>query len=153
VLFDLHKSDETLPWQINVHLTHYPDAELMRLSARAPPSSDDSPKTPRHTAPPFSLDAVESHFVQSIKEADAVRHKGEVVGAMEKRDTKAIWNALCTSAFIYVRPRYLMVRKVRPVLGEEQAAHRALERACRARASRPRLHRASTVTRAVDGVL
>lgn len=41
-----------------------------------------------------SKDAVESHFMSSIKEADSLKHRGQVINSMQKRDHKQLWTGL-----------------------------------------------------------
>ena len=39
-------------------------------------------------------DAVEAHFMSSIKEADAFKHRGQVMKTMQAQDHKSLWNGL-----------------------------------------------------------
>ena len=41
--------------------------------------------------------AVESYFMQSIKEADQLKHKGAVVSDMQAREHRQLFSSLCTS--------------------------------------------------------
>jgi autophagy-related protein 5 len=36
-------------------------------------------------------DVVESHFISTIKEADALKHKGKIINEMLKKDHKQLW--------------------------------------------------------------
>uniref|UniRef100_A0A914X3Q0 Autophagy protein 5 n=1 Tax=Plectus sambesii TaxID=2011161 RepID=A0A914X3Q0_9BILA len=78
VLFDLHKTDDVLPWQITVHLKKFPEDDIIRCAGR---------------------DALESMFMQSLKEADQLKHRGEIVNTMQKRDHKQLWNGLVNDRF------------------------------------------------------
>lgn len=41
-----------------------------------------------------SSSVVEAHFMSSIKEADALKHKSQVVNDMQKKDHKQLWMGL-----------------------------------------------------------
>ncbi|KAG9342721.1 hypothetical protein JZ751_015583 [Albula glossodonta] len=41
-----------------------------------------------------SNSVIEAHFMSSIKEADALKHKGQVVNEMQKKDHKQLWMGL-----------------------------------------------------------
>jgi len=79
VLFDvLVSSDECLPWQITVHFKNFPEDALM--SAK-------------------NLDAVETAFMQVVKEADQLKHRGNVINSMQRKDHKQLWNGLINDRF------------------------------------------------------
>lgn len=42
-------------------------------------------------------EAVRSNFIQTIKEADQLKHKAEVINQMQERDHKQLWNSLLNS--------------------------------------------------------
>ncbi|CAF2431130.1 unnamed protein product [Rotaria sp. Silwood2] len=82
VLYDLYTSSLStttttlsshLPWQIIVHLSKFPESELIRFP---------------------DIESVESHYMTTLKEADALKHKGQIIGDMQKRDHKQLWNSL-----------------------------------------------------------
>lgn len=78
VLYDLHASSNTsqsshLPWQILVHLSKFPEGEIIRFPDK---------------------ESVEAHYMSTLKEADALKHKGQIMGDMQKRDHKQLWNSL-----------------------------------------------------------
>ncbi|MED6249567.1 autophagy protein 5 [Ataeniobius toweri] len=73
VLFDLHASNTVLPWSITVHFKNFPDQDLLHCSSNS---------------------VVEAHFMSSIKEADALKHKSQVVNDMQKKDHKQLWMGL-----------------------------------------------------------
>jgi len=77
VLFDLHKIDDTLPWRITVRTKAFPD-QLIRMANR---------------------DALESSFIQSIKEADQLKHKAAVINAMKSDEHKQLWDGLVHDRF------------------------------------------------------
>lgn len=76
VLFDLLKDDDTLPWTVTVRTTEFPK-ELIR----------------------WSRDSMESSFIQSIKEADYLKHKAEIVNSMKPEEYQRLWNGLVREQF------------------------------------------------------
>ncbi|CAF0728095.1 unnamed protein product [Adineta steineri] len=79
VLYDLYTSSLSstsschLPWQIIVHLSKFPENELIRFPDK---------------------ETIEAHYMTTLKEADALKHKGQIIGDMQKRDHKQLWNSL-----------------------------------------------------------
>ncbi|CAF1634816.1 unnamed protein product [Adineta ricciae] len=78
VLYDLYassmaSSSARLPWQITVHLSKFPEGELIRFPDK---------------------DAIKAHYMSTLKEADALKHKGQIIGDMQERDHKQLWNSL-----------------------------------------------------------
>jgi len=63
--FDLHASNTVLPWNITVHFENFPEKEIIHCSSK---------------------DAIRSHFMSSIKEADALKHKGQIINNMQEKD-------------------------------------------------------------------
>ena len=41
-----------------------------------------------------SKEVVEAHFMGTVKEADALKHRGLVINAMQKKDHKQLWTGL-----------------------------------------------------------
>ncbi|XP_013877070.1 autophagy protein 5 isoform X2 [Austrofundulus limnaeus] len=78
VLFDLHASNTVLPWSITVHFKSFPDRDLLHCPSNS---------------------IVEAHFMSSIKEADALKHKSQVVNDMQKKDHKQLWMGLQNDKF------------------------------------------------------
>lgn len=72
VLFDLHSS-LNLPWQIIVHLNEFPEKDLIRFPDKQ---------------------SIEAYFMSMLKEADALKHKGQIMGEMQQREHKQLWIAL-----------------------------------------------------------
>jgi autophagy-related protein 5 len=81
LLFDLYANEGSstnvdsaqsinIPWGLNVHFDNFP-AELISTQN--------------------SKDIVESYFLSTIKEADAIKHKGKIINDMLKRDHKQLW--------------------------------------------------------------
>lgn len=42
----------------------------------------------------FFREVVESHFMSSIKEADVLKHRGQVISGMQKKDHNQLWLGL-----------------------------------------------------------
>ncbi|KAF7226699.1 autophagy protein 5 [Nothobranchius furzeri] len=78
VLFDLHASNTVLPWSITVHFKSFPDQDLLHCPSNS---------------------VVEAHFMSSIKEADALKHKSQVINDMQKKDHKQLWMGLQNDKF------------------------------------------------------
>lgn len=78
VLYDLYTSSLAsttphLPWQVTVHFSKFPESELIRFPDK---------------------ESIEAHYMSTLKEADALKHKGQIIGDMQKRDHKQLWNSL-----------------------------------------------------------
>ncbi|CAF0790351.1 unnamed protein product [Didymodactylos carnosus] len=86
VLYDLYTNDLTLtsstssslPWQITVHFTKFPETELIRFPDK---------------------ESIEAHYMSTLKEADSLKHKGKIIGDMQKRDHKQLWNSLAQDKY------------------------------------------------------
>jgi len=82
VLYDGYKENrdnrDTLPWNITVHFTSFPQSELIPCGSR---------------------EVVESHFMSCIKEADQLKHAGRVVSTMQKKDHNQLWLGLQNDKF------------------------------------------------------
>ncbi|XP_046403770.1 autophagy protein 5 [Ischnura elegans] len=78
LLFDLQGNDISLPWNITVHFDKFPEAEILHCPSR---------------------EAVESHFMSTVKEADALKHRGQVAGSMQKKEHNQLWMGLQNDKF------------------------------------------------------
>ena len=47
-------------------------------------------------------DAVEAHFMSRLKEADCLKHKGDVINAMQKKDHAQLWLGLKNGSTDYI---------------------------------------------------
>lgn len=47
----------------------------------------------------FSREIVEAHFMSCLKEADVLKHRGQVVSAMQKKDHNQLWLGLVNGKF------------------------------------------------------
>ena len=78
VLFDLHSDQHSLPWQLTAHCSNFPEGEIMRCQ---------------------SNDVVEAHFMSRLKEADYLKHGGDVITAMQRPDHQALWSGVKSNKF------------------------------------------------------
>ncbi|XP_054555044.1 autophagy protein 5 isoform X2 [Talpa occidentalis] len=78
LLFDLLASSSALPWNITVHFKSFPEKDLLHCPSK---------------------DAVEAHFMSCVKEADALKHKSQVINEMQKKDHKQLWMGLQNDRF------------------------------------------------------
>lgn len=77
VLYDLYGSNQ-LPWNLTVHFKKFPENEVIRCHGR---------------------EAMEAHFMSTLKEADCLKHRSVVMNAMKKNDHKQLWMGLCNDKF------------------------------------------------------
>ncbi|XP_055326884.1 autophagy protein 5 isoform X2 [Sitodiplosis mosellana] len=77
VLYELTKLTE-LPWCITIHFSKFPEEILFRCPNR---------------------EIVESHFMSCLKEADVLKHRGQVVSRMQKKDHNQLWLGLVNDKF------------------------------------------------------
>ncbi|CAG5135953.1 unnamed protein product [Candidula unifasciata] len=78
VLFDLYGHQSELPWKLTVHFQNFPEDELLHCPNK---------------------DAVESHFMSVLKEADALKHRGQAINSMQRKDHKTLWSGLMNDKF------------------------------------------------------
>ncbi|PIK40758.1 putative autophagy protein 5 [Apostichopus japonicus] len=78
VLFDLLTHNTPLPWNVKIHFKNFPEDELLHCESK---------------------EVVEAHFMSSIKEADILKHRGQVINNMQKRDHKQLWQGLQNDKF------------------------------------------------------
>ncbi|XP_032194808.1 autophagy protein 5 isoform X2 [Mustela erminea] len=78
LLFDLLASSSALPWNIIVHFKSFPEKDLLHCPSK---------------------DAIEAHFMSCVKEADALKHKSQVINEMQKKDHKQLWMGLQNDRF------------------------------------------------------
>ncbi|CAH1402828.1 unnamed protein product [Nezara viridula] len=95
VLFDLNNSDIQLPWTITVHFDKFPEEELLHCTSR---------------------ETVETHFLSCLKEADALKHRTQIVMNMQKKDHNQLWLGLQNDKFDQF---WAVNRKLMEVGGEE----------------------------------
>lgn len=79
VLFDLyHSEDEELPWNLTIHFSKFPEDVLVKFATK---------------------DVLEAHFMSCLKEADVLKHRGQVISAMQKKDHNQLWLGLVNDKF------------------------------------------------------
>ncbi|XP_043274751.1 autophagy protein 5 [Venturia canescens] len=78
VLLDLYAGDIQLPWNIVVRFDKFPESVLMHCGSK---------------------EVVEAHFLSCIKEADVLKHRGQVVSSMQKKDHNQLWLGLLNDKF------------------------------------------------------
>lgn len=76
--WDLFGSNYDLPWNLILHFSDFPAKELIRCNTKA---------------------SIETNFISSIKEADALKHKGAVIKNMVKKDHNQLWSGLMNDKF------------------------------------------------------
>ncbi|KAF8777381.1 Autophagy protein 5 like protein [Argiope bruennichi] len=67
LLFDYYGSDAKLPWNVTVHFKDFPETELIHCPNKM---------------------AVQSHFMSTVKEASALKHRTQLVQSMLPRNTR-----------------------------------------------------------------
>jgi len=82
-LYDLFKgvpldNDEGLPWQITVHMTNFPQQDLIPCTTR---------------------EVIKSQYMSSVKEADQLKHAGKIVSNMKEKDHLQLWTGLQNDKF------------------------------------------------------
>ncbi|KAK7503046.1 hypothetical protein BaRGS_00005672 [Batillaria attramentaria] len=78
VLFDLYGDPKNLPWHLTVHYENFPEDELLHCPSK---------------------EAVEAHFMATVKEADALKHRSQVINGMQKKDHKQLWTGFQNDKF------------------------------------------------------
>jgi len=76
--WDLFGSSYELPWRLILHFSDFPEKELVRCNTKA---------------------SIETSFMSSIKEADALKHKGAIIKNMVKKDHTQLWSSLVNDKF------------------------------------------------------
>ncbi|XP_037932598.1 autophagy protein 5-like [Teleopsis dalmanni] len=79
VLFDtLHSDEDDQPWNVTIHFSKCPNDTLVKLSTR---------------------DELEAHFMSCLKEADVLKHRGQIISTMQKKDHNQLWLGLTNDKF------------------------------------------------------
>uniref|UniRef100_A0ABI7VVT9 Autophagy protein 5 n=2 Tax=Felidae TaxID=9681 RepID=A0ABI7VVT9_FELCA len=92
LLFDLLASSSALPWNITVHFKSFPEKDLLHCPSK---------------------DAIEAHFMSCVKEADALKHKSQVINEMQKKDHKQLWMGLQNDG---EKKNQVMIHGIEPML-------------------------------------
>lgn len=82
LLFDLYANEgigtsANIPWCLNVHFSSPPD-DMIHYSGE---------------------DVIEAYFMSTVKEADAIKHKGKVINEMLKKDHNQLWYGVQNDKF------------------------------------------------------
>jgi autophagy-related protein 5 len=82
LLYDLYANEgyensSNIPWYVNVHFEKCPD-EILECSSK---------------------EIVESYYLSTVKEADALKHKGKIINEMQKKDHKQLWYGIQSDKF------------------------------------------------------
>nr|AWV66691.1 autophagy-related protein 5 [Brachionus koreanus] len=76
LLYDLYANEgaqvQNIPWTLSVHFDDIPEDLLYYVNEKT----------------------VESYFLSTIKEADALKHKGKVINEMQRKDHQQLWNGI-----------------------------------------------------------
>lgn len=78
LLWDLVGSTTTLPWNLTIHFSKFPEKELVRCSTQS---------------------AMEATFISVVKEADSLKHRGEVITNLVKKDHNSLLSGLTNAKF------------------------------------------------------
>ncbi|XP_052807258.1 autophagy protein 5-like [Mya arenaria] len=79
VLYDMYGHlDSGLPWKLTMHFQEFPESELLHCPGR---------------------EAVESVFMSTVKEADALKHRSSIINSMQKKDHKNMWMGVVNDRF------------------------------------------------------
>lgn len=101
LLYDLYANNNdstggTTPWTLNVHFGDYPTDMMQYLNK----------------------ESIESLFMSTIKEADALKHRGKVVNEMLKKDHKQLWYGVQNDKF---EQFWSVNRKLMELNGQEES--------------------------------
>ncbi|KAJ8984732.1 hypothetical protein NQ317_004997 [Molorchus minor] len=70
--------EDLLPWNLTVHFDKFPEAEVYKFSNK---------------------EMVESYFMSCLKEADVLKHRGQIASSMQKKDHNQLWMGLQNDKF------------------------------------------------------
>lgn len=76
--WDLLGSSYDLPWRLILHFSDFPTKELVRCNTKT---------------------SIKNNFISSLKEADALKHKGSVMKNMLEKDQNQLWSSLVNDKF------------------------------------------------------
>lgn len=76
--WDLFGTNYELPWRLILHFSEFPAKDITRCNTKS---------------------QIEANFMSSIKEADALKHKGIVIQNMVKKDHNQLWSSLINDKF------------------------------------------------------
>lgn len=76
--WDLFGSNYDLPWRLILHFSDFPSKDLVKCNTK---------------------NSIKTLFMSSIKEADALKHKGSVTKNMLEKDQNLLWSSLVNDKF------------------------------------------------------
>lgn len=76
--WDLFGSEYDLPWRLILHFSDFPEKDLVKCNTKS---------------------SIKTIFMSSIKEADALKHKGSVTKNMLEKDQNLLWSSLVNDKF------------------------------------------------------
>jgi len=77
VLYDMNIADNSLPWVVTLRFKNFPD-ELVRCG---------------------TYDSMKHYFLQTVKEADQMKHKGAVMSAMKVEEHTQLFQSIANDKF------------------------------------------------------
>lgn len=78
ILYDLMTDDESQPWCLTIHFSKFPEDVLVKFDSK---------------------DLLESYFMSCLKEADVLKHRGQVISSMQKKEHNQLWIGLVNDKF------------------------------------------------------
>lgn len=114
VLLDIYFNDIQLPWNIVVHFDKFPENVLMHCQNKYVVYFIQQQciytlftlwyfiYTDRQYIDIILYnfrEVVETHFLSCIKEADVLKHRGQIVSSMQKKDHTQLWNGIMNDKF------------------------------------------------------
>lgn len=93
VLYDIHVSDSALPWVVTLRLK----GVSFRIKFEVKPSFFQ--KFPDELVKCGSNHALKHYFLQTVKEADQLKHKGTVMAAMKSDEHEQLFQSIAIGEF------------------------------------------------------
>ncbi|KAM7342453.1 autophagy protein 5 [Cochliomyia hominivorax] len=78
ILHDLMTDDDSQPWCLTIHFSKFPEDVLVKFDSK---------------------DLLESYFMSCLKEADVLKHRGQVISSMQKKEHNQLWIGLVNDKF------------------------------------------------------
>ncbi|XP_005186612.1 autophagy protein 5 [Musca domestica] len=78
ILYDLFQEEGSQPWCLTIHFSKFPEDSLVKFETK---------------------DLLESYFMSCLKEADVLKHRGQVISSMQKKEHNQLWIGLVNDKF------------------------------------------------------
>uniref|UniRef100_A0A1I8PKD9 Autophagy protein 5 n=1 Tax=Stomoxys calcitrans TaxID=35570 RepID=A0A1I8PKD9_STOCA len=78
ILYDLCPEEGNQPWCLTIHFSKFPEEALVKFETK---------------------DLLESYFMSCLKEADVLKHRGQVISSMQKKEHNQLWIGLVNDKF------------------------------------------------------